>query len=135
MGCIDQHQFCNPIQNLCTPFVAYNQAPNLLTTINYNPTQLATAERITTKLETTNTFNLVNNRRAAALLASQTVSDVLQTKLLPVDQWRLEVSNWYAVSLAKLQEGILEFAGGPSDPEIVPYVQYPVDTNTEKVVL
>jgi hypothetical protein len=61
------------------------------------------------------------------------VSDLLQTKNLPVNQWRVEVENWFAVSLAKLQQGILEFAGGPLDPEIVPYVQFPVDTDTARL--
>lgn len=130
MGCVEQHRFCNPTNNRCTPYVAYLQIPDLLTTIDYNPTQLATAERITTNLEMMNTFNSVNGRRSAALLASQTVADLLQTKALPVDQWRVEVSNWFAVSLAKLQEGIVEFAGGPTDPELVQYVKFPVDTDT-----
>jgi hypothetical protein len=106
---------------------------DLLTTVGFNPTQLATAERITTNLEMSGIFNSVNGRRAAALLASQTVFELLQTKFLPVDQWRIEVSNWFAVSLAKLQEGIVEFAGGPTDPEIVPFVKFPVDTDTARL--
>jgi hypothetical protein len=129
MGCAEQHRFCNPTNNLCTPSVTYLQIPDL-TTIDLNPTQLATAERITTNLQMTNNFNSVYGRRAAALLASQTVAELLQTKALPVNQWRTEVSNWFAVSLAKLQEGIVEFAGGPTDPKIVPYVKFPVDTDT-----
>jgi hypothetical protein len=137
MGCMEQHRFCNPtVPDLCTPYTAYlnfQDIPGPLTTLSYNPTQLATAERIASGLEMTLTFNSVNNRRGAALLASQTVSDLLQTKNLPVDQWRIEVENWFAVSLAKLQEGILEFAGGPLDPEIVPYVQFPVDTDTARL--
>lgn len=137
MGCIEQHRFCNPtIPNRCTPYTAYlnfQSIPGPLTTLNFNPTQLVTAERIASGLEMTLTFNSVNSRRGAALLASQTVSDLLQTKNLPVDQWRLEVENWFAISLAKLQEGILEFARGPLDPEIVPYVQFPIDTDTARL--
>jgi hypothetical protein len=137
MGCIEQHRFCNPrVPNLCTPYTAYlnfQDTPGPLTTLNYNPTQLATAERIAAGLEMTLTYNSVNNRRGAALLASQTVSDLLQTENLPVDQWRIEVDNWFAVSLAKLQQGILEFAAGPSDPEVVPFVHFPEDTDTARM--
>lgn len=133
MGCIDQHRFCNPVRDLCTPFGSYLDIANVLDALQYNPTQLATAERIGLNLQMTLTFNSVNNRRAAALVASQTVSDTLQTKLLPVNQWRIEVENWFAVSLAKLQEGIVEFAGGPTDPEIVPYVRFPDDTDTARL--
>jgi hypothetical protein len=75
MGCIEQHRFCNPrVPNLCTPYTAYlnfQDTPGPLTTLNYNPTQLATAERIAAGLEITLTYNSVNNRRGAALLASQ----------------------------------------------------------------
>lgn len=131
LGCIDQHKFCNPTiadpASGCTPFAAYNQIPDLVDNIQYNPTQLATAARIYSNFELTNTFNSVNGRRAAALLASQTVDTVLQTEYIPVDQWRIEVANWFAVSLAKLQQGIFEFAAGPSSPGLLSYVQYPTD--------
>jgi hypothetical protein len=106
MGCIEQHRLCNPtVPNLCTPYTAYlnfESTTGLLTSLSFNPTQLATAQRMVSGLETTLTFNSVWNRGAAALLASQTVSGLLQTDILPVDQWRIEVENWFAVSLAKL---------------------------------
>ena len=50
-----------------------------------------------------------------------------------MDQWRIEVENWFAISLAKLQKGVLEFAAGPLDPEIAPYVQFPTDTDTARL--
>lgn len=133
MGCVDQHRFCNPVRDLCTPFGSYLDVANVLDTIQYNPTQLATAERIGLNLLMALTFNSVTYRRAAALLASQTVADSLQTKALPLNQWRIEVENWFAVSLAKLQQGIVEFAGGPTDPDIVPYVKFPEDTDTARL--
>jgi hypothetical protein len=137
MGCIEQHRLCNPtVPNLCTPYTAYlnfQSIPGLLTSLNFNPTQLATAERIVSGLLSTLTFNSVLNRGAAALLASQTVSDLLQTDNLPIDQWRIEVENWFAVSLAKLQQGILEFAAGLSNPALIPYVQPPTDTDTKNM--
>jgi hypothetical protein len=121
------------VNDICTPFGSYLNTANLLKTIRYNPTQLATAERIGLNVLMSLTFNSVSNRRAAALLASQTVADVLQTKLLPMNQWRIEVENWFAVSLAKLQEGILEFAAGPTDPDTLPYVTFPQDAETAKL--
>jgi hypothetical protein len=86
MGCVEQHRFCNPSNSRCSPFASHLNTADLLTTVGFNPTQLATAERITTNLEMSSIFNSVNGRRAAALLASQTVSELLQTKFLPVDQ-------------------------------------------------
>jgi hypothetical protein len=137
LGCIDQHKFCNPTisdpASGCTPFAAYNQIPDLVDSIQYNPTQLATAGRILSNLELINTFNSVDGRRAAAILASQTVDDNLQVGFLSVDQWRIEVANWFAVSLAKLQQGILEFAAGPTDPEFLSFVQYPTNPVTAQL--
>jgi hypothetical protein len=116
MGCIEQHRLCNPtVADGCTPYRPYltlQDVPGLLTTINFNPTQLAAAERISTAIYPSLTFNSVVNRRGAALLASHTMSDLLQTAALPVDQWRIEVDNWFAVSLAKLQQAILNSPRG-----------------------
>jgi len=57
----------------------------------------------------------------------------LQVEPLPIDQWHIEVANWFAISLAKLQELVLEFAGGPSDPELLAYVQYPTGPEIAKL--
>lgn len=77
MDCIEQHRFCNPAvgngTDHCTPYsayLAYASVPGPLTSLGFNPTQLATAQRIATALLMSLTFNSVNNRRSAALLAT-----------------------------------------------------------------
>lgn len=34
---------------------------------------------------------------------------------LPSDQWMLELQNWFAVNMARLQHSVVEYATGPTD--------------------
>ena len=63
----------------------------------------------------------------------QPLFDPLQTMNLPLYQWCIEVENRFAISLAELQEAALEFAAGPLDLEIAPYVQSPTGTDTARL--
>jgi hypothetical protein len=128
LSCVDQHQICNPNDKTttgCTAPQAYLQLNASISDIGLNEAQTAAAQRIAGTLVFSNTLNSVNGRNAAALLASQTVSELIQVLPLPIDQWRAEVENWYAVSLAKMQRSIIDFAGGPSDPTAAQWGTYP----------
>ncbi len=58
------------------------------------------------------TYSSVNSRGADALRASETVNDLSQIQL-PNTQWMTEVNSWFAVSMAKLQQKVIEYATGP----------------------
>lgn len=58
------------------------------------------------------TYRSVHARGANALRASETVSDLLQIQL-PNTQWMTEVNTWFAVSMARLQQKVIEYATGP----------------------
>ncbi|KAE9381001.1 hypothetical protein N431DRAFT_396305 [Stipitochalara longipes BDJ] len=118
LACVDRHQICDPNRNNatgCTAPQGYLQLGASLYNIGLNKNQIAAAQRIVGTLVFSSTLNSVSGRSEAALLASQTVSELIQELPLPIDQWRAEVENWYAVSLAKLQRNIIDFAGGSSD--------------------
>ena len=128
LSCVDQHQICNPNGDKttgCTALQAYRQLQASISDIGLNAAQTAAAQRIIGTLVFSNTLNSVNGRNAAALLASQSVSELIQVLALPIDQWRAEVENWYAVSLAKMQRSIIDFAGGPSDSIAAQWGTYP----------
>jgi len=75
--------------------------------------------------------NSVSGRDAAALLAAQTAySDILIP--LPIDQWRIEAGNWFSISLAKLQQSIVDYATGPGSPDLLPYVAGPASPELAK---
>jgi hypothetical protein len=135
LGCIDQHRVCNPGRSEadgCTAYAAYGDVVGSLNKIGLNPAQIATAQRILSNGLMTSTFNAVNGRGAAALKASQSVFDLVQVDSLPNNQWNVEVEKWFQVSLAKLQQGTINFVVGPSDPALVQYVTTP-DKEAEKL--
>ena len=68
--------------------------------------------RIELALSPLNTYNSVNSRGANALKASESVNNNFQIQLPPT-QWMTEVSNWFAISMAKLQQKTLQWATGP----------------------
>jgi hypothetical protein len=131
LGCYDQHQFCNPANGNCTQLLSLSVLSDAMYSIGLNPSQLSTAGRILTNLPMTTIFNAVEGRGAAALLASQSVFGTTQVLPLPDNQWQLEVGNLFSVSLAKLQQGIIDYATGPSEPQLLKYQQKPTDPNDQ----
>jgi hypothetical protein len=51
---------------------------------------------------------------SSALVASRTEYDIDQAAL-PNNQWTIEVSSWFGISLVALQRFVVDYASGPSD--------------------
>ncbi|MCJ1337032.1 hypothetical protein MMC09_002311 [Bachmanniomyces sp. S44760] len=111
MACIDQHQFCNPLSNKCTSLAGAGVAANESQALAFTDVQSQVAERIVLSLIYTNMYYSVNGRDASALAASSTVYEKQQAPL-PNNQWQIEVSAWYSVGLAKLQQLVVQYATG-----------------------
>lgn len=75
--------------------------------------QLAIAARIAPQQLALGMYYSVSGRGSGALRASESVFDLSQVGL-PNDQWMNEVSSWFAISLAKVQEIPIRWAIGPS---------------------
>lgn len=73
---------------------------------------MATALRIDHIISFLTTYYSVHSRGANALRASETVNELEQVAL-PNTQWMTEVSSWFAVSMAKLQQRVIQYATGP----------------------
>lgn len=114
LACTDQHQYCNPTNKQCTPLTAFSLAHNSLDAneISLNDAQMVTALQLDLVAEFLTTYYSVNSRGASALRASETVTN-LQQIALPNNQWMTEVSTWFAVSMAKLQQKVIAYATGP----------------------
>ena len=113
LGCTDQHQFCNPATGKCTELTASDRVFREITKIGLNEVQTATALRLGVSIMFMNTFFSVHPRGANAFRASETIQGGIQVAL-PNNQWITEVSSWFAVSLAKLQQKTIQYATGPS---------------------
>jgi hypothetical protein len=100
MACVDQLSGYYPVYNA-------------IDTIGYNDRQLATAYRLLNSLSYGQIFHSIFGRGSSALRANELVYELLQSPLPPT-QWVIEVSNWFAVSLSRLQHAIVEFASGPT---------------------
>lgn len=116
LGCVDQHQFCNPSTDQCTPLAGSNLVNQSFNSLNFNSKQLATAWRLVPQLIFINMHGSVSGRGSNALRASETLSDLEQVGL-PNNQWQIEVDSWMAVGMAKLQQLIVQYATGP--PSVV----------------
>ena len=115
LGCMDQHQFCNPSNNKCTSLTGSSQLGNNgneLDQLDLSTVQYATAQHINAFIYRLTTYSSVHSRGANALRASDTVDQNSQIGL-PNTQWMTEVSSWYGVSMAKLQQMIVHYATGP----------------------
>ena len=109
-----EHQYCNPTNRQCTPLTSSTLAGKALlkSNIGLNQDQSVTALRIYPITAFLGTYNSVSSRGANALRASETVDELVQIQL-PNTQWMTEVNTWFAVSMAKLQQKIIEYAAGP----------------------
>lgn len=76
--------------------------------------------------------NIVNGLGASALLARDTFIGGAQAPL-PANQWQKEVQHWHAIAMAKMQRASVEYATGPSDSAVQPYIIRP--TSKEETYL
>lgn len=120
LGCTEQYRVCNPKTNLCSDYLGVTQlTPYLVNQTNpssrigLNEMQLYVADKIGYAAFYSTIFYTVNPRGAAALRASETVTDMDQADL-PNNQWQIEVSSWFDRGLAAIQQKVVEHATGPN---------------------
>ena len=113
LACADQYQFCNPGKNICTPLTGSHPATANIDSLLLSRLQNETFVDLNYALQMMSTYFSVHSRGAAALRASDTVgADFIQVGL-PADQWMTEVTEMFAVSMARLQQSVVTFATGP----------------------
>ncbi|OQN99262.1 hypothetical protein B0A48_15111 [Cryoendolithus antarcticus] len=114
MACLDQYRFCNPaLADSCTPLTSLSKVLNAVPDIGLSDWQHGTKVRIGYYLTLSSIYYSVAMRGAAALMASDTLLGSIQPSL-PDNQYELELMNWFNISLARLQQGVVEYASGPS---------------------
>jgi len=111
LGCADQHQWCSA-SSKCSSLSGLT--PPSDTELQFNPQQHATAVRIYNSMLYNDMYFAVDPRGAAALQASESVYETFQSAVLPDTQWISEVQGWFNVSLAKLQQTLIDVAVGPT---------------------
>lgn len=122
LACASQWQFCNVDSSACGPLASYEDAYDGASLVFADPDA---ADRF---LWFANSLSILNNMlqgmlemaQVDALLAKQSVDDGYQ-ETLPDNQWQLEVTNWFAICLAFLQQAAVETASGAlvSEPNLL----------------
>ncbi|KAF2723767.1 hypothetical protein K431DRAFT_301299 [Polychaeton citri CBS 116435] len=137
MACMEQHQICLPYgDRSCTPLVGSGSILNAsvaLTGIATDQTALASVERFAAAALDSSIYSVPYLGGASILLASHTLQDLIQTTILPKDQWATEALNWFSISLAQLQARMSSYATGPMNPAIRPYVSNFHDDGTAEL--
>jgi len=126
LGCADQQQFCNPTNNQCTELTASTILAKQFQQVGMNAVQQATCRRLLLELSSANTYFSVNGRGSSSLRAQETLYDLNQAPL-PNNQWMIEVSSWFSVSMAKLQQSVVQYATGPPYLVTGSYLWKPTD--------
>ncbi|KIX99960.1 uncharacterized protein Z520_04598 [Fonsecaea multimorphosa CBS 102226] len=129
-SCVDQHQLCDP--NIkppkCTALHGWMTLQAAILNFAWTtPRQLATALRIQQVLQYSSMFYTTSGRGGLVLRASEKVSQIISAGL-PSNQWMIEMSDLFAMALARLQHGIVEYATGPTDITEGMIVQGPSDS-------
>ncbi|KAK0285204.1 hypothetical protein LTR35_005406 [Friedmanniomyces endolithicus] len=127
LACADQHQFCNPKLDSskgCTSLADEATVFNEMFRVGFSDLQIATAGRIAVPMVFSNMYYSVNGRGAAALRASETCFTNDQAAL-PNNQWQIEIDAWFATSLARLQQSMVDYAVGPTNAPAGVDIVYP----------
>ena len=120
LGCIEEQEFCNPVDGRCKRFNHDTNLTELYASLAYSRGQMASATRIVDSASVGSNLGFLVNMLADgdAVLASNTLWEGSQMAQLPVTQWKSEVGRWFSLSLILLQMGLIEDVTGPQDPEL-----------------
>ncbi|KAE8453974.1 hypothetical protein EG329_007750 [Mollisiaceae sp. DMI_Dod_QoI] len=121
LACEEQLQFCNPARSTsdegCSPSMSVNDmvmwiGGGMLETIFDTERQILTAEAIMMEPASRSTFYDVVKSLESPLLADALAAEGESLPPAP-DQWILEASHWFSISLANMQRLLVDYATGP----------------------
>ncbi|RAR06174.1 cytochrome p450 protein [Stemphylium lycopersici] len=118
LACVQQYQFCNPPLNnhtSCTPLMGIFDAARTASSTIFTSSEIKdmfewSALAILYMAHGFHEIALI--MRGSSLLAGDTLSGLGQQGL-PSNQWEIELEHWFKITLADLQQSILDQATGP----------------------
>ncbi|RKK82868.1 hypothetical protein BFJ68_g17495 [Fusarium oxysporum] len=114
VGCVEEYQLCN--DHRCTPSSGlYGMNETSARAIGYNPAQTATFHILWKAMWAVQMRYLLTGLGTDVLLAKDKLYTTLHrlSPTLPPNQWHIEMSNLYNISMALLQRRVVEHASPP----------------------
>ncbi|KAI0120839.1 hypothetical protein F4776DRAFT_665466 [Hypoxylon sp. NC0597] len=116
LGCLEKYKWCDPSLNICTPIASLGEAEyHVARDLSPTAMQMATVHMIVLILNQLASIPSLSSEVTQNLEANQKVNGEIQFPL-PSNQWQIEVQSWHGIIMKLLQEGILEWALGPTSP-------------------
>lgn len=149
LGCVQQYQFCNPSlpeDRRCGPLASWAESVvesaalfNLTIAQAFGdefPSQ-STGSRfkwLLTQLfhAATDIHFILLNLGSKALDSQRLLSEGVFPEL-PENQWKLDVSRWFAVFLASIQAGVVNSVLGPADGNLSQYTILPPNDHVKDI--
>lgn len=126
LGCAEQYQLCTSQGADCTPLTSWYRIRKDFGALTTTQRQRATGN-ILLDASTITVGDTVTALEDSSLGASFSKYGSVQYSI-PSNQWIIDVEGWAAISLARIQRNVLEYASGPSDRRLLPYLTTPNDT-------
>jgi hypothetical protein len=142
VACTSQLQFCNSVSTNCGALTNYQDAlidtaPLFNTTEDWMYQETAPPTKVASRFQwfvheltwfPMDIFNIMTTLGTTGLASRQTLGQGVQGPL-PSNQWQVEVSSWWATSLAAWQAVLVERARGVQNPAWFQYRAFPQDQN------
>jgi hypothetical protein len=144
LGCTDQYQFCStayPGTSGCGPLASIRDAiagaGPFFDSSYADLAKLTTSgfESVSSKTDSATRFlyfiaslfsidrsitSIIAHLGPTGLASQKSLLGVFQQGKLPWDQWHMDVTHWWRISLALTQSMFIDTAYGPSDPALLP---------------
>lgn len=128
MGCIEQHQLCDPSLPADVQCSALTGWSALRDSHIYSGPRASIAQALYNAISNSLLRDIFFGLGTDALLASESIhgASSLFTAPLPSNQWQLEVESWHAQAMAHIQRLVANVASGPIEDTSAAYVTPPV---------
>ncbi|KAJ2988160.1 hypothetical protein NUW58_g4122 [Xylaria curta] len=130
LGCVEQTQLCFealPQGKQCGPLASFFDA--FTTALRMSPSEAATAQSdwVLNQIAGATVDNVVKTLGAHALSSRRNLHLGSQGPIAQ-NQWQLDVTYWWATTLALSQGNFIDYTVGPSDRRLEKYIIPPMDT-------
>lgn len=138
LACKWQDQWCNPnlpSDRQCTPLSGSSDTARAVWNISRNAEETELLSwiffaRVGMGLE----LNAIVDTLGISMLTSRGSMSAGMQGYIPNDQWQIDAEHWFSVYLASVQKGLVDYATGPSDPRVIPFLEKGLTQTCENAI-